>query len=83
MLFLTETGFLEKLNNGKEIDCADIQNESHRDNKNISENQTLMNNDQKHPGIKDYTGYKTLGSNELFKSVSRARKASGKHSQLV
>ena len=36
MLFLTETGFVEKLNNGKEIDCADIQNESHRDKKKIS-----------------------------------------------
>lgn len=41
---------------------------------NISDNGNLMNNGQKHPRIKDYVEYKTLGSNEFSKSqiISRA-----------
>lgn len=41
---------------------------------NISDNGNLMNNGQKHPWIKDYIEYKTLGSNEFSKSqiISRA-----------
>ena len=46
MLFQTDSEFLEDLKDGKEIDCVDLQNQSHRDNKNISDNKTLMNNDQ-------------------------------------
>ena len=85
MLFQTDNEFLEKLKDGKEIHCVDIQNESHRDNENISENKTLMNNGQKHPWIKDYIEYKTLGTNEFFKTqiISRAFKASGKYSNWV
>ena len=63
MLFQTSSEFLEDLKDGKDIECVDIQNESHRDNKNISDNKTLMNNDQKHPKIKYYVDYKTLGFN--------------------
>lgn len=71
----------KELNDGKEIDCVDIQNESHRDNGNISDNENLMNDVQKRPRIKYYVKYKTLCSNQFFKSqvINRAGKASGKY----
>ena len=47
MLFQTDNGLPEYLNDGKEIVCVDMQNESHRDNKNISDKETLMNYGQK------------------------------------
>ena len=47
MLFQTDDELLEYLNDGKEIVSVDIQSESHRDNKNISDEETLMNYGQK------------------------------------
>ena len=84
MLFQNNNKFLEKLGDGKEIDCADIQNQSYKITK-VSDKETLMNNGQKHPRTKDYNKYKTLGSNELFKSqiISRVGKASGKYSSWL
>ena len=78
MLFQTDNEFLEELKDGKEIYFVDKQNESHRDNENISDNETKMSNGKKDLRIKDYV--ETSGSNDFFKSqiISRASKASGK-----
>lgn len=37
-----ENEFLEKLTDGKEIGCVDIQNESHKDKENTSNDKNLM-----------------------------------------
>ena len=54
MLFQTDNEILEDLKDRKEIYCVDKQNESHRDNENISDNETPMSNGKKDLRIKDY-----------------------------
>ena len=63
----TDNELLKEFNDGKEMECVDIQIESHRGNGNISGNENLMSNGQKHSRIKDYVEYKALGSMNVLK----------------
>ena len=85
VILQADNEFLEEYNNGKKIDCIDIQNEGYKDSENISDSKTLMNNGQKYPRIKNFIEYKILGSNKIFKSqiISRTCKASRKNSNWL
>lgn len=53
---------MEYFKDDKETDCVDIQTESHRYNKNINDNETLMNIDQKNSADKRLRWIQNLGS---------------------